>query len=202
MRGLTAPTDHLQRRFGVTVLVLLLFVAVTGLRWVVAPSSGQAAGAPQSNAVVMFVGGRGERLATALDLMRERAATVLVIPNGSVNGWPDANALCSDPQPFEVLCPNPNPDTTLGEAHAIAALADELGWESMVMVTSRYHVSRARLLLERCFEGEIFAVGAETDLSFSEWSARAAHEWWANLGAHTLHRGCSDPDDDTDSGST
>ncbi len=190
MRGLVGSTDHLRRRVATGVLLILLVVAITGLRWVVTPSSGDASSAPQSDAVVLFVGGRGERLEAALGLMRDRAAAVLVIPNGALNGWPEANALCSQPQAFEVLCPNPDPDTTIGEAHEIASLASERGWESMVMVTSRYHVSRARLLLERCFDGDLYAIGAETDLSFSDWSARAWHEWWANLDAHVVHRSC------------
>ncbi|MGI9606299.1 MAG: ElyC/SanA/YdcF family protein [Acidimicrobiales bacterium] len=72
----------------------------------------------------------------------------------------------------------------------IGDLAVDEGWESIVMVTSSYHVSRAELLLKRCFDGTITAVGAETDLSASSWVNRVAHEWLGHLHARILARSC------------
>lgn len=106
-----------------------------------------------ADAVVVFAGGRGERLSTALALVRGGVAPTLVISNGTSPGWDEANRLCGQRRPFAVLCPDPTPDTTRGEARMTAALAGDRGWRSVVLVTSTYHATRAGLLLRRCLPG-------------------------------------------------
>src|SRR5262249_38139606 len=73
-------------------------------------------------------------------------------------GWPEANRLCGHREPYTVYCPHPHPFSTRGEARAVAQLAAAHGWRSLVVVTSRYHVTRARMLFDRCFPGQIRAV--------------------------------------------
>jgi uncharacterized SAM-binding protein YcdF (DUF218 family) len=121
------------------------------------------------DAVVLFVGGRGERLALAEELMGDGVAPNLVIPNGLVAEWPEGNRACTEDRPYEVYCPRPEPDNTVGEARAIAALAREESWATVLVVTSTYQLSRAGLLLGRCFEGEVLTVGAKPE-------TRIAHE--------------------------
>ncbi len=63
------------------------------------------------DAVVLFTGGRGERLELAERLMNENTAANLVIPNGAPE-WRDGNAAWTEPPPYEVHCLDPDPDTT------------------------------------------------------------------------------------------
>jgi uncharacterized SAM-binding protein YcdF (DUF218 family) len=168
---------------GVALSVLVLTTA----RLFVWPS----ADAPtDGHAIVMFVGGRGERLAAAERLVAAGVAPNLVIPNGTTPGWRDANRLCSDDRPYEVHCPRPNPDTTRGEARTLAALAKEKGWTRVIVVTSSYQLTRARLLLARCFHGETQSVRAQPELSAFDWARRIAHEWMGWAAAMTIQRGC------------
>jgi len=111
-----------------------------------------------ADALVVFAGGRGERLDKATRLLQQDVAPVLVISNGRDPRWPAANRLCTSRQRFEVLCPQPHPDTTRGEAHMVRDLAARRGWRSVAVVT--YHARRARLLLRRCFDGELQVVAA------------------------------------------
>jgi uncharacterized SAM-binding protein YcdF (DUF218 family) len=53
----------------------------------------------------------------------------------------------------------PDPYTTRGEARAVARLADEHGWRSVVVVTSRYHVPRARMIFNRAWNGDLRMMG-------------------------------------------
>jgi hypothetical protein len=50
---------------------------------------------------------------------------------------------------------HPAPYSTRGEAEAFARLADRRGWRSVVVVSSRYHLLRARMLFERCYDGKV-----------------------------------------------
>jgi len=142
------------------------------------------------DAVVLFVGGRGERLTTALELIELHGTDALVIPNGTVPTWPEANRLCHQPQPFRVFCPIPRPDTTRGEARAIAQLAEQQRWDRLAMVSSDYHISRARLLLSRCFDGELAVERADSGLGLFDRSVRIGHEWIGFTRARLLDRSC------------
>jgi uncharacterized SAM-binding protein YcdF (DUF218 family) len=144
----------------------------------------------RADAVVMFVGGKGERLDTALSLVRKGVAPNLVIPNGLRPTWPQANRLCNGSSSVKVWCPNPDPDTTRGESRAIAGLARQHGWRHLVLVTSTYHVSRARVLLRRCFGGRLDAVAADPDLTVPRHVLRITHEWAGMAEAVLVNRAC------------
>lgn len=169
--------------------VLALWFAV---RWTLVPASVPIDEVEPADAVVLFAGS-GERLPVALQLMADRRADVLVLPNGNRDGWPEANVLCTAPADelgYEVVCPVPDPVTTAGEARAIGRVAAERGWGSVVAVTSTYHLARAELLLGRCFPGHIQPVAAHRDMTRSQWWRAARHELAGHLGHRLLLRGC------------
>ncbi len=85
--------------------------------------------------------------------MARGLATTLVVSNGAQHGWDRGNRLCEDPQPYDVVCFVPRPQSTAGEARAIGELMRSHGWEDVVVVTSPSHVTRARVLVEQCAEG-------------------------------------------------
>ena len=170
-------------------LLVLLGVIALG-QWVIAPTATDLADVTEADAVVIFVGGRGERLETALEVVAASGSGVLVIPNGTVPTWPDANLLCAGSFDVEVICPTPEPDSTQGEARVFAELAAERGWESVIMVTSTYHLARAELMLTRCFGGSITAVRASPDISAVDWGRHAVHEGLGHLRARIVDRGC------------
>ena len=165
------------------------FVAAT-IRWFVWPSVPAFENVQKADAVAVFVGGRGERLDTALRLLHAGLADNLVLPNGTVPTWPQANRLCRGKHDFKVYCPSPDPDSTRGEAHAIASIAHEQQWGRVIAVTSLYHVTRARMLLGRCFDGSIETVRAGPGLGVGRYAYRVAHEWAGVLEASTVSRTC------------
>jgi uncharacterized SAM-binding protein YcdF (DUF218 family) len=177
----------IRRIVGIVLVVVLTVGAVATAGLFVWPRTRTTR---HADAVVMFVGGKGERLDTALRLVRAGIATNLVIPNGTKPTWPQANRLCSGGTSFKVWCPTPDPDTTRGEARAIAALAKQQGWRHVAAVTSRYHVARARLLLSRCFSGDIDPVAAGPGLTLPRYAARVSHEWAGMAEALLVNRGC------------
>ncbi len=174
------------------VFVLVLAVVLVGGSVVVGrlflwPSTSTPA---RADAVVLFVGGKGERLTEALKLVRAGVAKNLVIPNGTRPTWPAANRLCRGAQDFKVFCPTPEPDTTRGESRAISTVAKQQGWDNLVLVTSTYHVTRARILLSRCFEGDIHTVAADPGVAIPRHITRITHEVAGLAEAMLVNSGC------------
>lgn len=112
------------------------------------------------DAVLVLAGGRGERETTGARLVQQGVAPVIVFSDG---GAPDSSSgrLCQ--QRFagiRVVCLHAEVASTEGEARAFSELAAREGWRSVAVVTSSYHVRRASLLIDRCFEGTVHPVAA------------------------------------------
>jgi hypothetical protein len=158
------------RLFGAGVLVVgaVLFVLVLG-----EPVDAR----PTGDAVVVHAGGTGERLDRALELIDDGAAPVLVVMYGDHPDFPQAPGLCGAEEPFEVICPSPEPVSTVGEARALGTLIDDQGWDEVVIVTSDYHVRRAKLLDARCTDATIrAAAAAPSSVNPWEMTLKVGHE--------------------------
>ena len=140
---------------------------------------------PGADAVVVLSGGQGDRLPEGVRLVRAGVAPTLVISDGQAEGWDEANRLCDN---GDAVCFKPDPYSTQGEARWIAREAERRGWDSVVVVTSSYHVKRARKIVERCFDGRIAVVG--TDPPLANQVIGIAWEWPKSLYYLTWNRGC------------
>ena len=70
----------------------------------------------------------------------------------------------------------------------MAELARKHGWQRVLLVTSRFHVTRARMLFDRCLDADVDAVGV--DYPWTSVPAAVAGEW-VKLGlSSTVTRGC------------
>ena len=151
-----------------------------------------AASSPRrADAIVVLSGGLNSRLDPALALARRGVAPLLVISSaGQDPKWRKARRLCAARRiaGVRVLCFEANPYSTVGEARAIARLARLHGWKHVVVVTSTFHVTRARMLIRRCYTGALSMVGTQ-----STWW-RLPEEWASETGKLlvqlTLRRDC------------
>ena len=145
------------------MLVALWLVAVAALFvWPVADT-----GAPAHvDAVIVLSGGLNARLDPALKLVQHGVAPVLAISSPFLDPrWTKAHKLCRGqlgPTKFRVLCFLAVPYSTRGEARTVARIARTHGWTRVVVVTSMYHVTRARMLFRRCYHGKLWTVGTGT----------------------------------------
>jgi uncharacterized SAM-binding protein YcdF (DUF218 family) len=140
-----------------------------------------------ADAVVVLSGDYGDRFASALALMDRRVAPTLVHV-----GDPDFAAVedrCETKQAFEVVCLRPRPDSTRAEARALARLVSQRRWRSVVVVTSLPHVTRTRLLFDRCVEGVVRVVGSQPPPQ-ARGRRTLIHEWLGFLYAQTIARRC------------
>jgi uncharacterized SAM-binding protein YcdF (DUF218 family) len=172
---------------GTIAAVFLVFCGLTA-RLFVFPVSGMPA---HVDAIVMMAG-PGDRFRTALTLAAQHRASVLVLSSGDRGPGGSAQASggpCAPPIPrVKVICFNPNPDTTQGEAEYAARLARQHHWHSVALVTITPQDSRARLRMERCFSGHVYVMTAPTPARY--WPYELAYEWAATVKALTINRSC------------
>lgn len=168
---------------GIFVIVSLIVIG----RLFVWPSSSSPG---EVDAVVVLSGGEGERVAKGLDLMEAETADTLVISTGNrqSRGWRTKGPVCRNGggDDFTVICLESARGDTAGEAEAISALARERGWTTMALVTSDYHLYRARLRFDRCFDGTVVPVAADARPALDS----IVHEVLGTVEAYVLERGC------------
>ena len=133
----------------------------------------------------MMLGGSGDRLAAALKLVDEHQASILVVSQGRKGyGGP-----CPPPTPgIKTICFYPSPSDTRGEVEFASRLAKRYHWRSLVLVTTRFQDTRARILMGRCFGGSIYVSTAS--LPLTSWPSTIAYEWGALFKALVLYRAC------------
>lgn len=132
------------------------------------------------------VDGRAE---AAYALARAHYASTVVISVAS-DKQQQVKGACRNQNPaYQVICFQPHPATTQGEAQEIEQLAKQHGWKSIIVVTSKYHISRARLIIERCLAGKVLMVAAPGKPSVAQWAYQFAYQTGGYLKAF-LHRGC------------
>ena len=183
MTGSGRPRHRRRRILAVTVGVILVVVGAITARLFIWPVQGM----PARVSAIVMMNGPGDRLPVALRLAFDHRASTIVISRGSPD-W-GHGSLCAPPVPgVRVICFEPNPETTQGEAEYAGRLARRYHWKSIALVTIAPQNTRARLRLRRCFSGRIYAVDAP--IPFYEWPYEIAYEWAATVKALLLQRAC------------
>jgi uncharacterized SAM-binding protein YcdF (DUF218 family) len=169
-----------RRVLAAVAVVVLAFAAVT-VRLFVWPAQGM----PARVSAIVMLAGPGDRLSVALDLARQHRAPVLVVSQGQ-HGY---GGPCPAATPgVTLVCFEPDPGNTRGEAEFVGRLAKKDHWTSVVLVTSRPQDTRARVLVGRCFGGSIYVVTGS--LPLSAWPYQIAYGWGALFKALVLYRTC------------
>lgn len=179
---------RLRLALAVLVLVGLLAVGVA-LPLVVFPETRAVPG--DTDAVVLLSGGEAERFATAERVMPRGEAELLVVshPEGAAwpSGWPACGARADG---YDIVCAEPVSATMRGEARTIAEMAAEKRWDAITLLTATHHVSRARMLFERCVDARIEVVDVSAELGALGWLRATAGELAALARDGLIQRGC------------
>lgn len=165
----------------ITLAVVLVAVCVTSARLFVWPAQGMP---PHVDAIVML-DSPGHPLNVAVRLAAQHRAPFLVVSEGT----PASRDPCPRPvQGVTLICFNPSPATTQGEAEFVGQLAKKYHWRSVAVVAITPQDSRARLRVERCFAGHVYVVAVPIGLS--SWPYQIAYEWGALIKALVVQSGC------------
>lgn len=189
MRGWRVPKRGLWAALSLLVLAALAMSAITWRQFVDPAGVSRWENGP-ADAVIMF-GGAGPRFEVAKAMVQAGVAPTIVIsdPNDPAPGATDTvfGIWCHAPHAFEAVCFDPEPRTTRGESRAVADLARARGWHHVVAVTTTEQAARARLLLDRCWDGTVDVVVVDTTLNRV---VRVAYEWAATARALVVRRSC------------
>jgi uncharacterized SAM-binding protein YcdF (DUF218 family) len=168
-------------RLVAVLTVLVVAFGVLTARLLVWPTEGM----PSRVSAIVMLAGSGDRLPEALILARQDRAPVLVVSRGN-QGY---GSPCPAPVPgVQLICFEPNPANTRGEAEVVGQLAKQYHWQSIVLVTTRAQDTRARLMVGRCFAGSVYVVTAAVPLS--SWPYQIAYGWGALIKALVVYRSC------------
>ena len=115
--------------------------------------------APIKADAVVVLAGTIQRLPVGVGLVRRGYAPLLVVSLSEPTSHQQA-AVCDRKQLYRVLCFRARPFETRGEARAIGRFARARHWKRIDVVTSYFHIPRARILIGRCYHGELRMVGA------------------------------------------
>jgi hypothetical protein len=168
---------HRQRRFRrvlVSVCLMLVVAVVAGLPVYVRP---QVDRLHHADAILVLGGPDSRRYTFGFDLGARGWARNVVVsnPHGADDPW--LTRFCATPQTrFELHCFVPDPPTTKGEGRELARLASEHGWRTVIVVTLRPHISRARFILDQCFKGELVMVPIPVHLSVPIWAFQYVYQ--------------------------
>jgi uncharacterized SAM-binding protein YcdF (DUF218 family) len=169
-----------RRAFAAAMALIAAFILVTA-RLFVWPAQGMP---PRVSAIVMLAG-PGDRLPAALQLAREHRAPVLAVSRG----WQGYGGPCPPAVPgVKLICFEPDPGNTRGEAEAIGRLARQYRWSSVTLVTIGSQDTRARMMVERCFSGSTYVFTAA--LPLGSWPYQIAYGWGALVKALVVYRSC------------
>ncbi len=143
-----------------------------------------------ADAILILGGEYHARYQFGLTLASEGLASTVVASNpiGLADRW--LIDQCESPPPGITLrCFVPDPPTTKGEGRELRRLASQYGWKSIIVVTYQPHISRARFILQSCFDGELAMVASPAQLSLRKWAIQYLYQTAGYVRA-VLQPGC------------
>jgi uncharacterized SAM-binding protein YcdF (DUF218 family) len=172
------------------LIALTLLIGVGGYRVYVHPRVDNLKPGERVDAVVAL-GGLIESATYAQTLVERGAAPVLVLSDPYPDGEAPAvdQACASRPSGYRVICFRPDPSTTRGEARQIQALAQRYGWTRVAVVAPAFHVSRARLIIERCYPQALFMLAVPMHHPWYAWTYQFVRQS-AGYVKTAIHRSC------------
>lgn len=146
-----------------------------------------------ADAVLVLAGEHDGREDYGVELVRQGWAPTVVLSDPYRDDDAVMNRVCPGRDPnaqvkpdsdddVEVVCMVPDLLTTRGEAIAMRRLAEERGWQRIIVVTWRYHVPRTRFVFRQCYSDRpgaavMVAVPRSYDFSIPQWELTYAYQF-------------------------
>lgn len=122
-----------------------------------------------ADAILVLGGAHDGREQLGLRLAHEGFAP-RVLFSDPYDGSARMNRICHGGYAFEVICFDPEPRTTRGEGRELARRARAEGWRRVIVVTFTPHISRARYVIGKCWDGELLFEDPAPRLSAARWA--------------------------------
>jgi uncharacterized SAM-binding protein YcdF (DUF218 family) len=177
---------HTRRIIVLAAALVFVLIAALGYPFYVEP---QVDPLRRADAIFVLGGADYERYPYGLELALAGYAPHIVMSySGAQDTW--LTDLCTHQRyDFDVSCFEPDPATTRGEARELARLAEANNWHSVIVVTFTPHISRARWILERCYDGELIMAESPSVKGIAYWINNYIYQT-AGYTRAALQRGC------------
>ena len=168
-------------RVFVSVCLVVAIAVIAGLPVYVRPHTDQLR---HADAILVLGGPYERRYAFGLALASQGWAPNVVLSNPNGTDDQELTDYCATQHAgFELHCFVPDPPTTKGEGRALRSLASQYGWRTVIVVTFRPHISRARYILERCFDGALEMVASPANIPAPRWAFEYVYQTSAYVRA-------------------
>ena len=143
----------LRRRVLVPTLIALIVLALflNGASGTVLFARAEADPLERADAIVVLGGEHDGREAYGLKLAEQGYGKTVLLSNPYGSKDKVMKKACAPRADIRVICRAPEPSTTRGEAMMARELADKYQWRSIIVVSWRYHLPRARKIFDQCF---------------------------------------------------
>lgn len=183
----TPPTRKRRLFFRLFAVLAAMAVvwAVAGIFLYVAPPADE----PKHADVLFVLGPPDQRMVYAERLMQQGYAPTLAVSSPVDQHGRYTADICGAQRAYRVICFHPDPFTTQGEARALKDLSDQYGWKSANVLTAQFHVTRARVIVSRCYEGDLHMVADRRGLPLISWAYQYLYQTAAFVKV-AIHPGC------------
>ncbi|MEW1808866.1 YdcF family protein [Pseudarthrobacter sp. NPDC080039] len=139
--------------------------------------------------MLLVLGPPNDRIAYTEQLMRQGAAGTLAVSSPVDPAGQFAAPICKAAATYPVICFHPEPFTTRGEARTLQALSQHHGWSSANVLTAQFHITSARVIVNRCYTGNLLMLDYNAHLSLTAWAHQYVYRSAAFVKA-ALHPDC------------
>lgn len=154
------------------IVMPVLMVSVVGVGGYLTFTKAKTDPIGRADAIIVLGGEHDGREAYGIELAEQGVADTVVLSNPYGKSDAVMKKYCGvQTDKYSVLCEKPVPSTTRGEAIFTQDLAQERGWDHVVVVSWRYHLPRAQYIFGQCFSGVVSmeAVPRAYDFSLVHW---------------------------------
>lgn len=169
-----SPRRRRARLVAASISILVIVAALAGVPVYVNP---QIDPLRHADAIFILGGPSYRRYSFGFELGAHGWAPDVVVsnPNGKADPWMTQYCATTHHE-FNLHCFVPDPPTTKGEGRELRQLASEHGWRTVIVVTFRPHISRARFILEQCFDGDLVMVADPGHISIPRWAFQYVYQ--------------------------
>jgi uncharacterized SAM-binding protein YcdF (DUF218 family) len=178
-----------RRMLALATAPLVLVALVAGYQLYLVPLVDPVSARDPADAV-LALGGDSRAAGDAYRLAETGAARTVVLSDPYPAPSP-LDGICHRPAgAVPIICFRPDPSTTQGEAEELRDLVAAHGWHHVIVMAPTFHITRARMIVRRCFDQRLAMVAVPERYPLYYWIYQVGYQTLGFAKALLVTRGC------------